>query len=62
MAAQAAGGLLAFADESAAMDSARARIKASIASRGSSSSIGMLFERKTTRVCVPSGAQAVCES
>eukprot|EP00965_Chrysotila_dentata_P176622 5832960-Pleurochrysis_carterae.AAC.2 len=39
-----------FEDDNAATDSACARIRASIASRDSSSCIGARFERDTTRV------------
>eukprot|EP00965_Chrysotila_dentata_P017554 583373-Pleurochrysis_carterae.AAC.1 len=49
--------LLALADASAAMDSSRARINASIASRGSSSCTCTLLEREATTVCDPSGLQ-----
>eukprot|EP00965_Chrysotila_dentata_P141274 4669224-Pleurochrysis_carterae.AAC.3 len=41
------------------MDSARACIKASIASRGSSNCNWISLERETTRRCVPSGSHAV---
>eukprot|EP00965_Chrysotila_dentata_P123163 4071260-Pleurochrysis_carterae.AAC.2 len=50
---------LAFAEDCAAIDSARARIKASIASCGNLNCNWMSFERETTRCCVPSGLHAM---